>query len=1007
MKKLIMTMVLSAGLFGFAAANDPLISTRVERGATYDLLCKGEKLFSFTSNETGKINVQGVASKSAEAGDYQVRLAAAPTIQDGSLQNEGGEEVKIDECYYLAGPDCYADGSSVLDGEIYALVVTKPGKTFTGFVNRGSTLEIVCADQENSVFVQMFGKAQGGKCVLETIDTARLQRDYEGWTLAVYLLDTRKPGMSDLSDRNNGGLPTFVQAYHELGEKTSVSVDGWQKVQLAKDGLEYPFDISAVLADGYAATCAGDLWTVREMPTAYAEEKKENTVFEKEDDMIVLRRPAALAFPCSNEVDYVFHVAETEEMCALIAKVVANRPLLNAIMKGEDVTPYLSDFTPEELALFGGELSAWATKVMPFFSWNADFVVSFDRLVKQGSVLLDGQYDGAAKWNFNTWVGATFADDMLPGQPIRLLKEAYQEVYLNYSEICTNVIQFQCGAMNFSPENWGTTMKVALKLYENEGRCQEKGEFTVGTYKYTFRGPVNIKFYDGEGNLLTDFNSDGVVGGVLSTNNAGVYEFPVPAYKTSDPYETFRGWTNKFGKTVATLPSRTLEPAEAGGLKSWYTGGDDTLELYAKIEKAIPLTVTVKDPEKKIDDQTPQIKVAETWIDETFKEQGITAESPVEEIKKALEAPQGEAQRPAWQNYLLGMDPDADLKVERTNGDEDDKALVVSTVDVVAPDAGIKVQYSLDKVEADVSKVEKTVAKQDTKDLKIDLEPEGDTPTGYYKMNVIITPTTDKDGQTVKGEPVKIPAENTIGVLKVETEESLVPVAVPWTSLTSGDTITVDEVVKTSTLSTGDQMHVYDNEAGVYHNYELKDGAWTPGKSYLLDKNGKVTKTETVSPDTKEIPQGAGVWLERKETSKPFYLIGSYKEEDEGTITVNGPKEESTAARPVYNLIAPIGIEPTDLNEVKSLQDAAKDANNENDQLVIMRNGISTRYTVQDNKWGYNKTQIFQSGSRIIKRIVFETSETKVDAGIGLWYIKKGQGDMDITWKPATSADGE
>ena len=67
-------------------------------------------------------------------------------------------------------------------------------------------------------------------------------------------------------------------------------------------------------------------------------------------------------------------------------------------------------------------------------------------------------------------------------------------------------------------------------------------------------------------------------------------------------------------------------------------------------------------------------------------------------------------------------------ELEKVNGGE--KALVVTTVRVTPPDTGFKVEYSLDKVGGTTPG-----AQQPEEERVIDLVPDDDTATGYYKMN--------------------------------------------------------------------------------------------------------------------------------------------------------------------------------------------------------------------------------------------------------------------------------
>lgn len=83
------------------------------------------------------------------------------------------------------GPDRYADGSTVLDGECYALVWSKDG-VFDGFNANGG-----CVDT-NDVIVLAAPVARGGRCPAVLFQVPKDDVDaLKGGHYAVYLLDTR------------------------------------------------------------------------------------------------------------------------------------------------------------------------------------------------------------------------------------------------------------------------------------------------------------------------------------------------------------------------------------------------------------------------------------------------------------------------------------------------------------------------------------------------------------------------------------------------------------------------------------------------------------------------------------------------------------------------------------------------------------------------------------------------------------------------------------------------
>ena len=84
------------------------------------------------------------------------------------------------------GPDTYADGTTVLDGESYALVWTKAGATFGGISADGKLLSA------NDKIVLVAGVAEGGKCPTTVFEVEAADfAAYEGGGFALYLLDTR------------------------------------------------------------------------------------------------------------------------------------------------------------------------------------------------------------------------------------------------------------------------------------------------------------------------------------------------------------------------------------------------------------------------------------------------------------------------------------------------------------------------------------------------------------------------------------------------------------------------------------------------------------------------------------------------------------------------------------------------------------------------------------------------------------------------------------------------
>lgn len=113
------------------------------------------------------------------------------------------------------GPDKYADGTTVMDGEIYALVWTKTGATFAG-VNADGTL----VDPANSKIVSAVPLAKDAHCptVMYMLTGANADLDATG-SFNVYLFDTRiaaADGTKTVAGLNAAGELSAINATTEV-----------------------------------------------------------------------------------------------------------------------------------------------------------------------------------------------------------------------------------------------------------------------------------------------------------------------------------------------------------------------------------------------------------------------------------------------------------------------------------------------------------------------------------------------------------------------------------------------------------------------------------------------------------------------------------------------------------------------------------------------------------------------------------------------------------------------
>ena len=980
MKTKIMTVLamVIAGV-AMAAQNDPLFAAVVAVGESCSLIynASGEAIAAYTNNSTTARNVsfQGKAALSRNVADYSLVKASALAEDPNEPNEEPAGETPIDT--FSVEAVNYLDNQAILDGERFVFVQVAEGKTFGGF-NYDGTL----VDSENNK-VALLGTALNGGLVETTMPT--VDEGYDGF---VYVLDSRSAcGGAELTPDEN----RFIRAWAKL-DLEGVIAPEWTKLQLAEQNLDLDYDPADCVAPGYAAVYNqkdDGKYTIAKAPTAYTSILDDTFKFGGAEGVScgILNDPGNLQFPIVAEVMYQFDAFpqslsdyreffwQKNNADALYALIRGYRAQINANKKayimGSDFANYLSQIDSEQQA----DALSWIDTVAPYFEWNCDFTISFDKPIKANSYVLAGCYERATEYVSHKWILACYPYDLEARQEIRLLKDGYSKsVYVNYAEICTRVQQFLCGVKNLSPENYGTTMTVKLNIYDNYGNDNESGKMaTVGVYRYLFRGPLNVKFHAG------DDAPDGAVMPADWECESYTYDatLPKPNYHSDDIM--FAGWTNALGQAFSAVPAYT------------YADVEHPLEFWATWKKAKTVEV-LKGLEKDV-----EIKVAEDKIIELVGEADKDDEEKIKEELNRIDEGNGLA---VWQNYVLGIedtsDPSAKVKIESSAESDTESIQVTSTIvtsNLVA-DTGFKVTYSLDKVEEDAKTVDVEGAESDSKDLKIALDTEAN-PTGYYKMNVIITSEAETD------QKVKIASENTVGVLKVENTDKLAIVSVPWTDI-NGETTSEDEkpaikateIINTASLDDNAVLHVYNKSEGIYKDYVYENGAWKGTRSYTLDENGQQQDNGTPTDDDAVVSRGDGVWLERPDTSKPFYLYGKYETNTVATTQIEAPAESEADA--VYNLVAPPAITDTDLNEVAALNDSAQV--NENDVIATVGGGIPTKYTYKEGEgWGYMKSTLKTIGGKQFIKKVRVTDDAKIPAGSGFWYVSQG-GSPTIEW---------
>lgn len=223
---------------------------------------------------------------------------------------------------------------------------------------------------------------------------------------------------------------------------------------------------------------------------------------------------------------------------------------------------------------------------------------------------------------------------------------------------------------------------------------------------------------------------------------------------------------------------------------------------------------------------------------------------------------------------------------------------------------------------------------------------------------------------------------NVCGLMNVPSGAKVTMIAVPWVTVGgSADAMKVADLVKTDTLSAGDELYYYDGS--VYRCWKLQGGAWQPTTVTLKDAKGNDLSVQT--PDASyALPRGKGLFLVRQDATKEIWLYGQHS-----TAPISVAVAAGTAGTPAYTMIANPNAEAYDLN-TKGVGGAAGDQ-------ILLGDGGTTLYTRTETAWT-RKTDVTKTIGGVARTFKKDTTEgVVIPAGTGAWYVSKG-GSPTIAW---------
>ena len=223
-----------------------------------------------------------------------------------------------------------------------------------------------------------------------------------------------------------------------------------------------------------------------------------------------------------------------------------------------------------------------------------------------------------------------------------------------------------------------------------------------------------------------------------------------------------------------------------------------------------------------------------------------------------------------------------------------------------------------------------------------------------------------------------------VGVTAITSSFTNTIVAVSYKDLASDADITISNIVKTANLTAGDLLHVF-KDSGTYETYTLTDNGsgvlyWAKTQNYVIGASGGLTVGTSADASITTLESGLGLWLVRTSgwtgSSFTFYIYG--KPSDTTSVTV-GAGKTALIGNPTQT-----GKAPTVTSAVKGDRILVPDEDRKGDSIE------TTTYTYTGTVW--NTIKIVDGERKRIEGL------PSIPAGMGFWYISKGESDVRVAW---------
>lgn len=226
-------------------------------------------------------------------------------------------------------------------------------------------------------------------------------------------------------------------------------------------------------------------------------------------------------------------------------------------------------------------------------------------------------------------------------------------------------------------------------------------------------------------------------------------------------------------------------------------------------------------------------------------------------------------------------------------------------------------------------------------------------------------------------------SDNVIGVLRVDSTEKQTVVAIPWVAAgVNAGSIRVTDIVKTSTLTAGDQLFAYID--GAYKCWALDESnVWQP--SQVVTASSVLPEAGTPAAD-QALTRGNAIVLVRQYPKNPGYFFV------QGQVAASDDDVVNTLPAGVDSLLAPPSATATDLNSTAAVVWGLGAGDHTNDRILYKdEKGALRTAKLKEGAW-----KTFNTSTR-----AWTTDGVEIPAGQGAWYQNKSTEAVTVTWKAA------